>query len=149
MNPKTTTAVFSFSAFIALIALHGKAFFEAFGALPTVLQNFSKLMPLGTGSFFLSLAMAGVAWHLVHRCHSASRRRASNARSFGADTLSLFVGVGAMLLQTGIAHTAPGTARASAIYSVMLGILAGFLAPFIMKGAMALYDRLLKTKVTP
>lgn len=148
MKNVTPTAVFSFSAFVALVAMHGESFFKAFGLLPEVLAKFSKLMPLGTGSFFLSLTMAAIAWYFVHR-RTPQLSRNGDARAFRSELVALLVGICAMLLQSGATMPTASEATVSAVYAVMLGILAGFLAPFIMKGVLALIDRLLRTKLAP
>jgi hypothetical protein len=145
MKTATPVTIFSLTAFVGLMAANGRAFFDAFAALPDVLSKFSTLMPLGTGSFFLSMLLAAVAWYFIHRLPVPTRTRAAG-HEFRAELFALVVGVAAMLLQNAVA---PGHSRAaasiSATYAVMLGILAGFAAPFFMKGVLAAWNRFLHT----
>ena len=127
MNDKLK-AVFGvgFAGFIALVAMYGKPFLDALQGLPLVLQAFAKSMPLGVGSFFMSLALAGFSYEFAVRwlpCRADGRRP-----YFAAETVALVVGVAVTCVLQG-RGAAPAMLKA-----VMLGILAGYAAPWIAKG---------------
>ena len=115
-----------FAGFIALFALHGDAFLKALGALPAVLQVFAEKLPLGVWSFFLALALAGFSYEFAVRwlpCRADGRRP-----YFAAETVGLVVGVAVTTVLQGAA------APPAVLKAVMLGILAGYAAPWIAKG---------------
>lgn len=119
---------------VTLVATHGQAFFEAMVGLPRLIAAWSSEMPLGAGSFLLSIALAAGACAFTLRWLPACRNDAS--KHFIAETVSIVVAVAVSILQQ------PGTRSANFLTSLWLGLLAGFAAPWMVRGIRAAWTGL-------
>lgn len=129
----------SLAGMIALIAANGKAFFEAIGAMPLLLTKLSDALPLGAGSFMLVLTVSGFVWMFTLRwLHAANGSSPAQSKDFLAEAVTLLFSLGAMLALDLVSPSPVGATRAATIVqALMLGLLAGFSAPFVMKGVIA------------
>lgn len=126
---QTITGI-SVAGFIALIAMNGKAFVDAVAALPTVLSNFAQVLPLGTASFLLVGACAGFSW--------LAASRSKFGKDFAAESVSLAVAIAFMVALSLTSPVPKGETRAGELLqAIMLGMLAGFAAPYFFKGVIA------------
>lgn len=129
----------SFVGFLALIAAQGKAFFEALEAMPRVLTAFSDALPGGSASFFLVLLVSGVCWYIAQRVLIKPTLKPTHGNEFTAELLAI---VAAQLAMLALNLTSPlpegMTYAGSIVKAIMLGLLAGFAAPFLAKGLLGL-----------
>lgn len=125
MNRFQALTGISIAGFVALLGTNLKPIVDGLAGLPKVLQAFAKALPLGTGSFFLVLLLAGFAWAKLKQC---GRSEAAS------ESAALAVGVG-LTLALNAAMPAPSgmTPAAGALKAVMLGVLAGLAAPYVFK----------------
>lgn len=114
---------------VTLIATHGEAFFAALLGFPRLIAAWSSQMPFGALSFLLSLGLAVGACAFTLRWLPACRNDAS--RHFVAETFSILVAVAVSILQQ------PDNQPADFLTSLWLGLLAGFAAPWLVRGARA------------
>lgn len=105
---------------VYLFAAHGKAFFEAMQAGWLLVLRLASDAPLGLTSFLLAVALATASHAFLVRWLPTLRCPLS--REFLIESAALAVGVGVMWVQM---PTLP---------SLMLGTLAGLVAPYLYKG---------------
>lgn len=55
------------TAFVSLMALNGDAFFDAMLSLPRLIEAYTAMLLLGTGSFALSIGFAGGVYAWIER----------------------------------------------------------------------------------
>lgn len=124
-------------ALLTALAANGEKAFAAIGGLPKVLQAFSQGLPFGLASFLAAFALATVVWWTAdRRLHFGAG--GSHGRDFRADNLSLVVGLAVTVVQTLVVRD---TTAATLLQAIMLGILAGLLAPFAGRLGTALWKR--------
>lgn len=109
---------------VYLFAAHGKAFFEAMHAGWLFFVKVTSDAPLGLSSFLLALALATASQPFLTRWMPALKCPLS--REFLIESAALVIGLGVMWAQL---RTLP---------ALMLGTLAGLLAPYLHKGLHAL-----------
>lgn len=120
---KTTFGVSAAGLFV-LLAANGKNLAEAIRAFAMFGVELLATAPLGVLSFMLALALAVAVQAPLNRwlpkmpCHQS--------REFVVETLVLFVGFGVMVVQM------------PTLMGGLLGLLIGFLAPYLFKGGAAL-----------
>lgn len=125
----------SFASFIALFAAQGKAFIDAIAAMPAVLSNFADVLPLGSATFFLVVVVSGIVWFMAQRYFIRPTLKATHGKEFTSELLALITACVAMLLLNLAEPTPAGTTyTATIVKALMLGILAGFTAPWLAKG---------------
>ena len=135
----------SFAGFIALLAAQGKAFFEALEAMPRVLMALAAVLPMGTSTFFLVMTISGVAWYIAQFYLIKPTLKSTYGKEFAAEAIALVVAILAMLALNLTSAPPPGTTLAGSIVkALMLGILAGFAAPFCAKGLLG-FGRVIKS----
>lgn len=117
------------AAAVALVATHGEAFFAALMGFPRLIAAWSSQMPLGAGSFLLALALSAAACAFTLRWLPTCRNDAS--KHFAAETLAIVVAVAVSILQQ------PSDSPADFLTSLWLGLLAGFSAPWMVRGIRA------------
>lgn len=129
----------SLAGMIALIATYGDPFFKALGAMPLVLVKLSEALPLGAGGFMLVLTVSGFIWLFSLRwLHASNGASPAQSKDFWAEAVTLVFALGAMLsLNLAMPSPAGMTRAGTIVQALMLGLLAGFSAPFVMKGAIA------------
>lgn len=116
---KSTLGI-SVAGLLVLLASNGAALVGAAGGAWTFLLTLAHTAPLGLSSFVLALALAvGVQpflrkWLPELRCHAS--------REFLIESAALAIGIGVMWLQL------------RSLSGLLLGILAGFMAPYAQKG---------------
>jgi hypothetical protein len=116
----------SIAGFIALLAVNLKPIIDAFAGVPQLLMTFAKVLPLGTSTFFLVIIISGFCWLWAVR---------AGQHDFTAAMIALGVALGLMLASSLVTSLPDGTTRAAAsLQSLMLGMTAGFIAPYLFKG---------------
>ena len=116
---KTTIGGAAFTV-IYIFAAHGKAFFDSMHAGWLFFVDVTKEAPLGLAAFLLALALASASQPFLHRWLPTLRCPLS--REFLIESAALVIGVAVMWAQL---RTLP---------ALMLGTLAGFMAPYVHKG---------------
>ncbi len=117
-------------AVIAALSANGKGLAEGLTAMWLFLVSLAETAPLGLSSFALAIALAVgvqaalVRWLPLFRC--------STSRDLVMDLAAFLVGFGVMWAQTR-AQVDP----ADRLNGLLLGALAGFLAPYVFKGIAA------------
>lgn len=137
MNRFQALTGISVAGFIVLLGTNLKPILDALAGLPKVLQAFSQALPLGTGTFFLVLLLAGFAWFKLKQC---GRSEAVSESAALAVALALTVALNAAM-----PAAAGMTPAASALKAVMLGVLAGLAAPYVFKLLAALWRWLVRS----
>lgn len=123
---------------LAALAANGAAAFQALAGLPLVLNAFAGGLPLGLVSFVLAGALAVLAWwHADRRLHYG--KSGTPGRDFRSDNLALLVAVAATMAQTVVVR---GSSSSALLQALMLGILAGLLAPIGGRAMLAIGRRL-------
>lgn len=136
MNEKGAWAA-GIVALITVLAASGEKALATLSGLPKVLVAFSHGLPFGFWSFLASLAMASLVWLTAdRRLHWGAS--GSHGRDFRADTMALGSALIVTMGQTLIVH---GLTTATFFQAVMLGILAGLLAPYMGKLGTAMWKR--------
>lgn len=123
---------------IVLLATNGAALGEALLGLWLVLLKFSETAPLGLTSFLLALALAIGCQHPLRRF--VPHWRNDHLRELAIESVALGVGILVMRVQM------------PELLGLMLGGVAGFMAPYLYKLLAALGDGLLhaaRKAVTP
>lgn len=116
--------------FIAVFALHGEAFIKALMSLPALITAYAAGLPFGATSFLLSLALAALVFSMARRNFRCRYRR-----EFFAELLALLVALTVTLAQQYFGAEPSTTPRV--LQAVLLGLLAGLSAPFLVRGMMA------------
>lgn len=116
--------------FIAVFALHGEAFIKALMALPALLQAFSQALPFGATSFLLSFAISALTFSMVRRNFGCAERR-----EFIAEATALLMALAVTLAQQYFGDVPSTTPKV--LQAVLLGLVAGLSAPFVVRGMMA------------
>ena len=134
MNGKWTwllTVGTAIGTVLSALALHGKGAIDALAGVPIMLQAWAAGLPLGVWSFLLSLWLATLVWAAAITRLPATR---CGARPyFTADTLALLVAVTVTLTQQWFA----GHGQGRLVNAFILGLIAGFMAPYIGKAIRA------------
>lgn len=113
----------SLAGLFIVLAANGAAFVQAAQAAWLFLLNLSTTAPLGVSSFFMASALAIVSQPFLRKW--LPHLRCPMSREFIIESAALAIGVGVMWAQL---HTLNG---------LLLGLLAGFSAPYIQKGIAA------------
>lgn len=118
---------------LSAVAMHGKDALAALAGVPSLLQAWASGLPLGIWSFLLSLMIATLVWStaIVKLPLSRDGRRPH----FSADTLALLVA----LLVTMTQQYFDGVGHGKLLSALWIGLIAGLLAPYIGRGARALF----------
>lgn len=129
-----TTLAAAAVTIIAALATNGKAAIDAVAAFPKVLVSFSQGLPAGYWSTFLAGLIACLIW--VHaRRRLVVKGGGRDGRDFRADNLALAAALTCTLAQS---VAAGRTSTYDLLMAGMLGLMAGLLAPFAMRGIAAL-----------
>lgn len=116
----------SVAGFIALLAVNLKPIIDALAGLPVVLMKFSEVLPLGTSTFFMVLLISGFSWVWAKR---------ANQHDFAAESVALAVAVALMVATSLLLPPAKLSSAAAMLQAIMLGLICGFSAPYVFKGA--------------
>lgn len=120
---------------LSALAMNGKAAIEALAGVPLLLQAWASGLPLGIWSFLLSLMIATLVWStaIVKLPPARDGRRPH----FSADTLALILALAVTVTQQWFAGASVGQGKL--LSAVWIGLIAGLLAPYIGRGARALF----------
>ncbi len=132
MNGKGVTIV-GITALLAALAASGEGAANAVMALALVPGKMATALPWGLGSFLLSLALACLVYYHA-RNRFAYGKGGPSGRDFRVTLLTLIVACAATMAQ---AATHGGSAS-ELLQALMLGILAGLLAPLLVQGIVSL-----------
>lgn len=114
-----------FAGFIALFALHGKAFVEALMGLPALVQAWSVALPMGVWSVLLALVVSMGVWAFcLHWLPDTKDGRRAN---FGAETMAILVAIAVTVGQQWSGN------RGQLLSAIWMGMAAGFAAPYLAK----------------
>lgn len=125
-----------FAGFIALFALHGKAFIDALAGFPGLFSAWSAGLPLGVWSTLLAVAIATGAWAFLMRW--LPKAPAGHPPGLAADTMSILVGIAVTTAQQFVAEDVRAGAVLNAIW---MGIAAGFLAQYLGRVLRSLFAK--------
>lgn len=129
-----TTLAAAAATVIAALATNGTAALDALAAFPKVLSAYSEGLPAGAWSTCLAGLIASLVW--VHARRRLVVKAGGNAgRDFRADNLALAASLTCTIAQT---IAAGRTTAYDLLMAGMLGLMAGLLAPFAMRGLTAL-----------
>ncbi len=117
------------AAAVVLVSTHGRAFLDALMGLPALVAAWSSQMPFGALSFLLSLGVAAGACAFLLRWLPACRNDAS--KHFAAETVTVLVAVVVSTVQQ------RGGTPGDLLTALWLGLLAGFSAPWLVRGIRA------------
>lgn len=120
---KSTLGI-SIAGLLVLIATNGAALAEALQGLWLVMLKFSDTAPLGLSSFLLALALAVVSQPFLRKW--MPHLRCPMSRDFLIESAALAIALAVMLAQV------------RDLKGWMLGLLAGFMAPYVFKGLAAI-----------
>jgi energy-converting hydrogenase Eha subunit A len=122
-----------FGGLLALFAMHGGALVDVLLALPEVAAAFAARMPFGAWSFFISMAVsAGLYAFLMRWLPLCSNGRRPH---FAAETMAILAALLASLLQQ------ESSAPSPLMRAVLLGLVAGLLSPWMVRGLEAVFGR--------
>lgn len=138
MNEKFKTWFgISLAGLFVLIAGNGIGFIESARAIPSLVSAWASEMPMGVWSVFVAWLVGMVVYLLAeHRLPDSLRSKRA------AETISILVTIGVALSQTWIGGGSPAQ-RLSALW---LGIIAGYLAPYVARRLQSVYISATKTK---
>lgn len=122
-------------AVLIAIAANGKNLIAAFEAAFLFMVTMSEKAPMGLGSFALASALAVMAQAFVYRY--ANQLPCPRSRDFALGALALAIGTAVMYAQLPNLH------------GLLLGLLAGFSAPFLYQGASAVWTLIVGPAVDP
>lgn len=134
MDKRLQTAFgLGFGGLIALFAIHGRAFLDVLMALPDVATAFAARMPLGVWTLLLSGAISAGLYAFTLRW--LPPRQNGMRPHFMAETLAIVAAIVASVAQQ------PGNDHGLLMRAVLMGMVAGFAAPWIIRGGEALFGR--------
>ena len=119
-----STVGMSLAGIVVLLAMYGAAFWSALEAGWLFLLKLADTAPLGLTSFLMALEMA-IAVQPFLRKWVAPHVHCQDSRDFLVESAALAVGVLVMWAQT------------RSLQGLLLGLLAGLLAPYLLKGITA------------
>lgn len=122
------------AGFIALFALHGKAFLDALAGFPTLVQAWASGLPLGLWSALLALSVAMGVWGYV--LHWLPVSKCGKPPEFAASTSALLVALAVMLGQEWVGGRKSASGLLTALW---MGAMVGFLAPWLGQGIRSLF----------
>lgn len=138
MDPNLRATILAVGSVIGTVmtalAMNGKAALDALAGVPALLQAWSAGLPLGVGSFMLSLLLALLVWAAFMRKFQNSPR----APHVSADTVSVAVAIAVCLAQQWIG--APGQ-RGGILNAICLGAASGLIAPYIGRAIRAAFRK--------
>jgi hypothetical protein len=140
-----TTLAAAAATVIAALATNGSAAIDALAAFPKVLVAFSRGLPAGYWSTFVAGLIACLIW-LHARRRLVVKGGGRDGRDFRADNLALVTSITCTLAQT---IAAGRTDAYDLLMAGMLGLMAGLLAPFAMRGIAALICNARNDDATP
>lgn len=122
------------AAVLAALAANGKAALDALGGVPMLLQAWASGLPLGIWSFMLSLVLALLVWAkaITKLPPTASGR----ARHFSSDNLAIVTALTVTVSQQAIV----GIGQGKLLSAIWIGLIAGFLAPWIGRAIRAMFS---------
>jgi hypothetical protein len=123
----------SLAGFLVLLASNGAALVDAAGGAWTFLLTLAHTAPLGLSSFVLALALGIAAQPFLRKWLPALQCHAS--REFIVESVALAIGIAVMWVQL------------RSLSGLLLGILAGLLAPYVQKGFAAVAGLLYRAYV--
>lgn len=134
MDKRLRTAFgLGFGGLFALFALHGRALVDVLLALPDVAAAFAARMPFGAWSFLLSMGVSAGLYAFLMRwlplCGNGRRPH------FASESIALLAAMLASLLQQ------QSSAMSPLMNAVLLGLVAGLAAPWLVRGLEALFGQ--------
>lgn len=111
---------------LTALATHGASAVKALAAVPAMLQAWSAGLPLGVWSFTVALLLATLVWVAAIRKLPVSQ--SGKAPFVSANALALIVGPAVTVAQQ---YAAPGTGAGLLLNALILGLIAGLMAPHI------------------
>jgi hypothetical protein len=120
----------SLAGMFVLIAANGTQFLEVLKALPGLASAWASGLPLGLWSMVLASAVGAVAYLIAEHALETSR---SGRRA--AETIAILVVIGVAQAQLWVG----GGSTAQRLNALWLGIVFGYLAPYVARRIAAVY----------